>query len=129
MHFHDLLGDGKAEAGTALSLGVGAVDLVKLLKDARSVLLRNPGTGICHSHGEVAIDGGCGDAHLAAVGELDGIADKVEQHLRESLLVAETDREASSDIGFKGELFRLCEGLGCCAYGIDYILERVFREA
>ena len=33
MHLHDLLGDGEPEAGTALGLGVGAVDLMELLED------------------------------------------------------------------------------------------------
>jgi hypothetical protein len=33
MHLHDLLGDGKAEARAAFCLGVGAVDLVKLIED------------------------------------------------------------------------------------------------
>jgi hypothetical protein len=29
----------------------------------------------------------CGDAHLAGVGELDGVANEVEEHLREALFV------------------------------------------
>src|SRR5215471_3553179 len=41
VHLHDLLGDGEPEASTALSLGVGIVDLMQLLEDARAFLLRN----------------------------------------------------------------------------------------
>jgi hypothetical protein len=32
-------------------------------------------------------------AHLSGVGELDGIADAVEEHLREPLRVADADRQ------------------------------------
>jgi hypothetical protein len=34
VHLYDLLGDGEAEARTALGFGVGAVDLVELVEDA-----------------------------------------------------------------------------------------------
>ena len=32
VHFHDLLGDGETEAGAALGLGKGTVDLVELIE-------------------------------------------------------------------------------------------------
>jgi hypothetical protein len=52
---------------------------------------RNAGTRIRHTDGEAAVHGPCRDTHLAGVGELDGVAHKVEKHLRETLLVAEAD--------------------------------------
>src|SRR5262249_32984699 len=88
MHFDNLLGDGEAKPRTAFRLGVRAVDLVELLEDARLVLLRDAGPGVGHTQGEMAIAGSGGDAYLAGVGELDGIAHQVEQHLSETLLVA-----------------------------------------
>jgi hypothetical protein len=39
---------------------------MKLLEDARLVLMRNAGPGIGHSDGKVAIAGGGGDARLGA---------------------------------------------------------------
>ena len=41
------------------------------------------------------------DAHLAGVGELDGVADQVEQHLGEALLVAEADRQGLGHLGLE----------------------------
>ena len=78
VHLHDLLGDGKPEAGAALGLGVGAVDLVELLEDARLLLGRDAGPGVGHADGEVAVAQPRGDAHLTGIRELDGVADEVE---------------------------------------------------
>ena len=95
MHLYDLLGDGEAESRPTLGLGVGAVDLMELLEDADLLLARNAGARVGHANGEVAIVSGRGDAHLSRVRELDGVADQIEEHLREALLVAEADRQAS----------------------------------
>ena len=35
MHLHNLFGDGETQTGAALGLGVRAIDLMKLVKDAR----------------------------------------------------------------------------------------------
>src|SRR5499426_1156637 len=101
MHLDDLLGNGEPQAGAALGLGVGAVDLVELLEDARLVLLRNAGSGVGHMDGEVAVASGSGDAYLPGVRELDGIADKVEQDLGEALLVAHANRQALGNLGLE----------------------------
>ena len=92
MHFHDLLGDGQPEAGAAFLLGVGIVDLVELFEDAGELIGWDAGPGVGDRHREVAVLGFCRDAHLAGVGELDGVADQVKQHLGQSLLVAEANR-------------------------------------
>src|SRR5262249_5960311 len=91
VHLHNLLGNGEPQPGAALGLGVGAVDLVELLEDARLVLLRNTGPGVGHTEGEVAVAGGSGDAYLAGVRELDGVAHQVEQDLGEALLITATN--------------------------------------
>jgi hypothetical protein len=88
MHLYDLLVDGKAEPRAALGLAVGAVDLVKLFEDARLFLDRDAGPGVDHGDGEVAVLRPSGYSHLSHIGELDGIAHKVEKHLGEALLVA-----------------------------------------
>ena len=44
------------------------------------------------ANGEVTIVSGRGDAHLSRVRELDGVADQIEEHLRQALLVADADR-------------------------------------
>ena len=51
-------------------------------------------TRVRHADGEMAVSRDGDDAHLAGVGELDGVADKVEEHLCETLLVAKADGQA-----------------------------------
>src|SRR5262245_57397908 len=49
MHFDDLFGNGQAEAGAILGLGVAIVDLVELFEIAGSLQFRYDGTGFRHS--------------------------------------------------------------------------------
>ena len=109
MHLDDLLGDGKAKAGAAFGLGIGVIDLMELLEDTLQLLGRYSGTRVRHADGEAAIHRRRGDAHLARVGELDGVADEVEEHLREPLLVAPADRQALGNIRFEGKLLGFCQ--------------------
>src|SRR5262249_21632966 len=88
VHLDDLSGDGETEASATLGLGERAVDLMELLKDARLFRGRNARPRVRHAYGKVAIDGLSGDAYLANIGELDGVADEVEEDLGEALLVA-----------------------------------------
>ena len=76
----------------------------------------------------MAVRRGGDDAHLAGVGELDGVADEVEEHLREALLVAQADRQRLGDIGLERELLGLGQRLGCRAHRLDHALERVLAR-
>jgi len=80
VHLHDLLGE--AEARATLGLGKRTVDLMELLEDPALLIKRYAGTGVCYRHGETAIPRARRDAHLAGVGELDGVPSEIEQHLR-----------------------------------------------
>lgn len=91
MQFDDLLSDSEAEARPALGLRVRAVDLVELLENARSVLFGNARTRIRHAYSEAAIRGHGPHAYFSSVRELDGVAYEVEQHLRETLFVAQAN--------------------------------------
>src|SRR5215475_6718263 len=93
MHLHDLLGDSEAEARAAFGLGKGTVDLVELIEDLMLLVEWYARPGVCHRDGEMAVACARGDADFAGVGELDGIANEVEQHLREALLVPQANRE------------------------------------
>ena len=109
MHLDDLLGDGKAKAGSAFGLGIGVVDLVELLEYAMLLFQRYSGARVSHTDGEMTIHGFGRDAHLTGVGELDGVADEVEQHLGEALLVAKADRQRPGDVGLERELLGFCQ--------------------
>ena len=91
MHLHDLLGDREPEPSATSGLGQRAVDLMELLENARALLLRDAWASIRNADVEVTVHGFGGDAHLARVGELDSVADEIEQHLGEALLIAEAN--------------------------------------
>src|SRR5262245_61850871 len=101
VHLNDLFGDGKTNAGSALGLGTGVVDLVELLEYPGLLLDGYSRTRVAHTDGEVTIHGLGRDTHLTGIGELDGVADEVEQHLGEALLVAEADRQVLGDVGLE----------------------------
>ena len=94
-HFHQILGDGHAEAGAAVTVGRAGVLLGKGLKDLRNVFLAHTDAGVLDDkahHAVVVKPGGLfdrqGDA-AALGGELDGIAENVDQHLLELHIVAD----------------------------------------
>ena len=66
---------------------------MELIEDACLLLLGNAGARVRHADVEVTVDRLGSYAHLAGIGELDGVADEVEQHLREALFVSEANRE------------------------------------
>jgi hypothetical protein len=55
---------------------------MELVKDAGLVLLGDTGGPVTQAHVEMAVDRRGGDAHLAAIGEFNGIANEVEEHDR-----------------------------------------------
>src|SRR5262249_8996480 len=93
VHLDDLLRNGEAKAGTTLGFGERTVDLMELIEYADLLLLRDSWPCVRHGDGEMTVDRLCRDAYLAGVGELDGVAHEVEQHLREALFVSEANRE------------------------------------
>ena len=128
MHLHNLFGDGKPEAGPALGLGVGAVDLVELCEDARLLLWRNARSRIAYADGEATVRRHRTYAHLTGVREFQRIADQIEQHLPQTLLIPKPQRHALGDFGLEGELFASGKWLGCRAHGFHHAFERVFAD-
>src|SRR5215813_6599243 len=74
VHLHNLLGNGKTKTGAALGPRVGVVDLLELLEDPRLMFRGDTWAGVRHADVELAVDRFGRDAHLARVGELDGVA-------------------------------------------------------
>src|SRR5262245_18798151 len=66
-----------------------------------------------------------GDANLAGVGELDGIANEIEQHLREALFVPEANWERLVYGRRQRELLVLGKRLRSRAYRLDHALDGV----
>src|SRR5262245_45942212 len=98
MHLDDLFGDGEPEAGAALGLGKGAVDLMELIEYAHLLLRRDPRSRVHHADGKVTIDRLRRDAHLAHVGKFDGVADEIEEDLSQALLIANANGQGPSHL-------------------------------
>ena len=96
-----LLADGQAEAGAAVPARGGAVGLREALEDAACLLRRDAdaGVGDRRSAGSArprSVSRRAVDAthDLAALGELDGVADEVDQHLAQAAGIADAARRA-----------------------------------
>ena len=66
---------------------------MEMLKYARPLVLGDARPSVGHADSEVTSGGSRCHAHLARIRELDGVADEVEKHLGQTLLVAETNRQ------------------------------------
>src|SRR6202022_4343850 len=90
LHFDHALGDRQTQPGAALLTRIRIVDLLELAEDPLLVGVGNARPGIAHLEDELAAIGRAADLDLALVGELDRVADEVQQHLREPARVAVT---------------------------------------
>ena len=110
----DAARDGEAQAGAAELPRRAAVGLLELVEDAGLLLRRDADAGVAHLEHDLA---GAGpglddDADAAGLGELDGVAGEIEQHLAQPRGVADDAlRQPLVDVG--GDLEAL--GLGARA--------------
>jgi hypothetical protein len=118
----------RAQTRPTLGLGIGAIDLVELLEDARQVFRRYARPRIHHADGEMAVHHRRRDAHLAGIGELDGVTHQVEQHLGEALLVTEADRQGLGHFCLEDELLGLGQCIRCGPHRLDHVVERILAE-
>src|SRR5262245_15995778 len=98
MHRNDTPGDGEPEAGAALLAGAGAVDLLELIEDPFLVGHRNPRPRVGDGDQEGAVLDSDTQGDLAYLRELDGVAEEVEQDLRQPALVATGDGQVGWDL-------------------------------
>ena len=78
--------------------GRGAVDLLELLEDPLLLILRDARPGVGDRGDEHAVGRSHPHRDLAGVGELDGVAHQIQQHLRDPPLVAAADRQIGRKI-------------------------------
>ena len=93
----DPLGNGEAEAGAAMLARRRAVGLFEFLENAIEIVGRDAGAGVAHREADGRLGAGRRrhrhvDQHAAAVGELDGVADQIEQQLAQATRVGRHDR-------------------------------------
>ena len=88
MHFDDPSGYGEPKARAALGLGDRAVYLLELVEDSCLIRRGDAGTGVADRERIDVFVGRHLDRDLALVGELNRVADKVEERLCEPSLVS-----------------------------------------
>ncbi len=87
--FDDAARDGEPEPGAAVAAARAAVALLELVVDRRDALRRDAGAGVAHLDDDAVRLGRHDDADAADLGELDGVAGEVDQHLSEAVAVAD----------------------------------------
>src|SRR5262245_13296610 len=101
---------------------------MELFEDTHLLCGRNAGTRVGHSHVEAPVYRFRRDKHLASVGELDGVADEIKEHLGQTLLIAEANGEGLRHLGLERELLVLCQRLCGRTYRLDHALDGVFAN-
>jgi len=88
MHLDNLLRNGKAEAGSAFLFCDRRIGLLKFLENFALIRFCDPWTGVTHRQSDRPVCRRRFDRDVALVGELDRIADEIEQDLSEPAFVA-----------------------------------------
>src|SRR5215475_2462138 len=101
---------------------------MELLEDAGLMFFGDTRPSVRYGDGEVAILGRDAHAHFSYVGELDCVADEVEQHLGKPLFVAEPHGHGFGYFGLERKLLVLRQRLGRGAHRLDDDLDRILRH-
>src|SRR5438874_8588096 len=86
---------------------------------------RIPAPRIAYRDRERPVGYRCSDRYLALVGELDGVANQVEQHLREPPFVPAARRKARRDLGLEGPALLRGQGLDRRHHPVHHVAQRV----
>src|SRR5262249_19335306 len=81
VHLDDALGYGETQAGAAFLAGDSIVGLLELLKQFGLIGSGDTGTGVTHRYMECAVVRFSLDGDFSGIGELNGVADEIDQHL------------------------------------------------
>src|SRR5712675_1323892 len=104
--FHDVLGDGKAEAGTAEFAGARSVHTVKALENAGLIRFGNADAGVRNGKNDLAIARFSADDNLAPRQRvLQSSVDEILQDFSEPAAVAGNIRHAAARLYGDGDLF------------------------
>jgi hypothetical protein len=128
VHLDDAPGDGQAETGAPLRARRRAVDLLELLEDPLLVGLGDARARVRDRDAEGPVGRGRLQADLAGLGELDRVADEVQQDLGEAALVAVADGQVGGDRGLQRQVLLGGEGLRGGQHRLHDVLHRVLSE-
>src|SRR5262249_5513069 len=106
----------------------GIVGLLELLKQLRLIRGGNAWPGVTHRYIECAIVRFGLDRDFARIGELDGVANEIDQDLRQAPSVAVARGQLRSNLDFESELLVGRERLQSAADGLRDVLNGVIGE-
>src|SRR5215471_12969042 len=127
MHLDNALRYSQSQAGAAFLARDRIVGLLKLLKQLGLIGSGDARAGVANRYMECAIVRLGLDGDFAGIGELDGVADEIDQDLRQAAAVAVARRQLRSDLDFECELFVGRQRLQRAADSLSNILDAVIR--
>ena len=92
MHLNDALRYGKSQTSAAFLAGDRIVGLLELLKQLGLIGDGNIRSRVTHRNLERAVVRSCFDHDFTRIGELDGIADEIDQDLRQAAAITASRR-------------------------------------
>ena len=128
VHLDDTLGDGESEAGAALFARDRIVGLLKLLEYLGLVVDADARPRILNRNRQRTIRCLGTDRHFARVGEFEGVADEVEDDLRQAALVSFGLRQASGDIELQRETLGARKRFDRGEHALHHVSDRVVAD-
>ena len=128
VHLDDPPRDREPEPGAALGLGDRIVGLLELLEQLLLIGGIDSRPGVVHRHAERAIGRRDLDRHFAGVGELDRVADQIEQHLGQLLLVAVASRHVGRHVELEAQVLLRRQRLDRAVHLVNHVLHRIIGE-
>src|SRR5262249_52099782 len=128
VHLNNALGYGQAQPSAALLAGDRIIGLLKLLKQLGLVGGGNARTGVADRDIECAIVCLGFDGNFAGIGELNSVADEINQDLRQTATVATSGRQFGRHLDLERKLFVCCQRLQCAADGLGNVLNGIIGE-
>src|SRR5439155_16343908 len=99
MHLHQPAGDRQAQPGALVLAADPALTLLKALEDALGVVRRDTDAGIADADQQLRALAFCRDPHAARLGELDSVAQQVQEDLLELGAIRKDAADRLGDAG------------------------------
>jgi hypothetical protein len=128
MHLDDALRYGESQTGAALLARDGIIGLLKLLKQLGLIGRRDTRAGVPNRYMKCAIIGFGLDGDFTGIGELNGIADEIDQDLRQAAAVAAAWWQFGGHLHLERELLVGSQGLQRAADGLSNILDGIIGQ-
>src|SRR6516165_4893647 len=125
VHLNDALRYSEPQAGATFFAGDRVVGLLKLLKQHRLIVSGDSRSGVADRDMECAIISFRIDRDFARIGELNRVADEIDQNLRQAAAITMTGRQLAGKLKLECELLIGRQRLQRAADGLGNVLNAV----